>query len=357
MTKSKGIQTRTEILEQFAVWESTLIDTLKQEPGLKEFLQPKDLAEVVFTGCGSTYYLSLTAASIFQVLTGIRSSAYPASEIFLFPDSCLTKDRPALLVAISRSGETTETLQAVRSFKKDYRGDVLAISCYEDSSLVSECSSSLVAKEAKEASVVQTRSFTSMLLIAQLCAGIVAERADYCEQLQALPSHGARVIEAHHSLVEQLGQSQGIEEFVFLGSGPNYGLACEAQLKVTEMALCHAEAFQFMEFRHGPKSAVHGKTLVVALLSDSAKDYEMAVVKEARAIGAKTLVFSEKGEEQDADYLIRLNSNVSELCRGLLYMPAVQLLGYYRALSQGLDPDRPPHLNAVVRLPAEEASK
>lgn len=356
MANSKGIKTRTEILDQFTAWESALSDTLRQEARLRELFQRKPFAEVVFIGCGSTYYLSLVAAAIFRALTGIRARALPASELFLFPSSFLVKHGPILLVAISRSGETTETLQAVRAFKRGYGNDVLAITCYEDSSLVAECPNSLVAKEAKEASIVQTCSFSSMLLIAQLCAGIAAGRADYCEQLKALPIHGERVIEEQHCLIKELGENEEFDEFVFLGSGPNYGLACEAMLKMKEMSLSPSEAFHFLEFRHGPKSAVNEKTLVVGLLSDSARDYEMAVLEEARAIGAKTLVLTDQGEEE-ADYLVQLNSGLSELARGVLYMPLLQLLAYYKALSRGLNPDIPPHLDAVVRLKMEEGGR
>jgi glucosamine--fructose-6-phosphate aminotransferase (isomerizing) len=349
MANDRGVKTQKEILSQFATWETTLSDIFSQEARLREFFQRKAFTEIIFTGCGSTYYLSLAAAATFQALTGIRARAVPASELFLFPVSFLVKDGPVLLVAISRSGETTETLQAVQSFKKGYGNDVLAISCYEDSSLVVACSNSLVAKEAKEASVVQTRSFSSMLLIAQLCAGIAAGRDDYCNQLRTLPAHGERVIGEQHSLIKELGENEEFDKFVFLGSGPNYGLACEAMLKMKEMSLSSSEAFHFLEFRHGPKSAVSEKTLVVGLLSDSARHHEIAMVEEVRAIGAKTLVLTDQGGEE-ADYLVRLNSGLSELARGVLHMPLLQLLAYYRSLSRGLDPDAPPHLNAVVRL-------
>lgn len=356
MDDERGIHTRQEILSQSAVWKAALSDVLSKETQLREFFQRKAFTEVIFTGCGSTYYLSLTAAAIFQALTGVRARALPASELFLFPGLFLTKGAPILLVAVSRSGETTETLQAVQSFKKSYGEDVLAISCHEGSPLVGECSISLVAKEAKEASVVQTRSFSSMLLIAQLCAGIAAGRPDYCEQLKALPIHGERVIKEQRRLIRELGGNEEIGKFVFLGSGPNYGLACEAMLKMKEMSLSLSEAFHFLEFRHGPKSAINGKTLVVGLLSDSARDWEIPVLEEARAIGAKTLVLTEGGEK-GADYLVQLNSGLSELARGVLYMPLLQLLAYHRALLRGLDPDVPSHLDAVVKLEMEGVSR
>lgn len=345
----RGTNTQREILEQTATWEQVLQDILGQEKRIRDIFQQGVFSEAIFIGCGSTYYLSLSAAAIFQSLTGKRTRAMPSSELFLFPQDSLVEGTPTLLVAISRSGETTETLHAAQVFEDKYGGKVLAITCYEDSTLAMRYPDTLVARGAKEIGIAQTRSFSSMLLIAQLCAGIAARQADYCNQLRTLPAHGDRVIGEQHPLIKELGENEEFDKFVFLGSGPNYGLACEAMLKIKEMSLSISEAFHFLEFRHGPKSAVNEKTLVVGLLSDSARDWEIAVLKEARAIGAKTLALTDRGEVE-ADYLVQLNSGLSELARGILYMPLLQLLAYYRTLSQGLNPDAPPHLDPVVRL-------
>jgi len=352
MSKTRGSNTGEEILGQTATWATVLRDVLSQEKRIKEIFHREPFDEVVFIGCGSTYYLSLCAAAIFQSLTGTKARALPASEAFLFPQASLSKGASTLLVAVSRSGETTETLLAAREFEENYGGNVLAITCYEDSTLATRYADAFVIREAKEKGVVQTRSFSSMLLAAQICAGIASERADYCDQLKRLPSHGQRLLSEHHDLIREVGENERLTEFVYLGSGPNYGLACEAMLKMKEMSLFPSDAFHFMEFRHGPKSAVDEKTLVVGLLSDSARHCEAAVLEEARAIGARTLVLADQGGSEEADYFVLLNSGLPELARGALYMPLLQLLAYYRALWQGLDPDSPPHLDAVIELKA-----
>ncbi len=352
MKEAKGVHTYQEIWEQSVAWEATLVHILQQEEEIRRFFQEEGFREAIFTGCGSPYYLSWAAAAIFQALTGVRARALPASELLLFPDSSLLRKEPALLVAISRSGETTETLRAVRLFKEGYRGKVLAIGCYDESRLMTYASLGLTAKEAEERSVAQTRSFASMFLIAQLCAGIAAERPDYCSQLRALPAHGKRLIAEESSLIQRIGEDLNFHRFFFLGSGPNYGLACEAMLKMKEMSLSSAEAFHFLEFRHGPKSMVDEKTLVIGLLSDSASRYEVALLAEARGYGARTLVLAEEGEngELSADYLVPLRSGLTEMARGLLFMPLLQLLAYHRAMAKGLDPDRPRNLEPVVLL-------
>lgn len=353
MGNEGGVRTYEEILAQFDSWEAAIKDVLNKAQYLKEHFQRKGFAEAIFTGCGSSYYSSLTAATVFQTLTGIRARGLPASELFLFPSSFLVKTNCTLLLAISRSGETTETIRAVQTFREQCNGNVLAVSCYESSGLASECDISLIAREAKEKSIVQTRSFTTMLLMLELYAGIIRGQGNFCKQLRALPEQGKRIVEEYHDLVKELGETKEIEKFVFLGSGANYGLACEAMLKMKEVTLSSSEAFHFLEFRHGPKATADDQTLVVGFLSDSANDYELEVIEEMRSLGAKTLVFIDKATKTHIDYLVQLNSGLSELARGLLYIPPIQLLAYYKALSRGLDPDHPRHLDAVVKLEKE----
>lgn len=352
MKEASGVHTHQEIWEQSIAWEATLVHILQQEEKIRRFFQEGGFREAIFTGCGSTYYLSLAAAAIFQTLTGVRTRALPASELLLFPNSSLLREEPALLVAVSRSGETTETLRAVQLFKEGYGKEVLAITCYEGSKLMAYASLGLTAKEAKERSVAQTRSFASMFLVAQLCAGIAAEDPDYCNQLTTLPDHGKRLMAEESSLIKKVGEDLNFRRFFFLGSGPHYGLACEGMLKMKEMSLSYAEAFHFLEFRHGPKSMVDEETLLIGLLSDSARRYEVALLAEMRGYGAKTLVLAEEGGsgELSADYVVPLRCGLTEMARGLLFMPLLQLLAYHRAMAKGLDPDRPRNLEPVVLL-------
>jgi len=349
----KGIHSLEEIMGQTAAWQALLQEVSAKAQYIEDLLSRRDFRNVVFTGCGSTYYLSLTAARIFQALTGLRAQGIPSSELLLFPGFSLIQGEPTLLVAVSRSGQTTETLKAVSNFKQNWGQDVVVITCYEDSLLAAEGSLSLIAREAREKSIAQTRSFTSMLIAAQALAGIAAGRADYLEQLQALPPLGAKLIAQKGALARHLGEDRRVTKFFFLGSGHNYGLACEAMLKMKEMSLSHSEAFHFLEFRHGPQSMVDEATLVIGLVSDSACGHEVAVLREMKKLGASTLLLSEEDEPAgwgDSDYSVCLRSGLSELARGALYLPVLQLLAYYQSMVKGLDPDRPTHLEAVVKL-------
>lgn len=259
----------------------------------------------------------------------------------------------ALLLALSRSGTTTETLRAVERFRETSNEPVLAVTCYPESPLARQADFALVAPDGQEQSVAQTRSFTSMLLFTQALTAALARDEGMLERLHRLPNALEDLVARLGDLPQRLGAEQEIERFFFLGGGPLYGLANEAMLKTKEMSLSHAEAYHPLEFRHGPMSIVNERTLVVGFLSDTGPAEEIRVLEEMGALGARTLALADGGlvfSDWRADYVIELLSGLDEWERGPLYLPVIHRLAYYRAVAKGLDPDRPNNLKAVVEL-------
>ena len=343
-----GHHTYKEIVGQGEAWAASLAVAAAHAPELTKALDPSR-GDTLFIGCGSTYYLSQSAAAIWRAWTGCRAVGLPSSEVWLFPDLALARPAPALLVAVSRSGETTETLRAVETYGNRTEGDWLSVGCYPQSSLGRLAPLSLMTVKAEEESVAQTRSFTSMLVLTQALAGLAGGWRDL-ERLAGLPDVVNALIPACEALARRLGENEAIGRFVFLGAGANYGLANEAMLKMKEMSLSPSEAFHFMEFRHGPKSVVGPDMLVVGLVGDAAREQEGAVLGEMRDLGAKVLTIAERVEGLPADYAVELASGMDAVARAPLYLPILQLLAYYRSMAKGLDPDRPTNLDAVVRL-------
>lgn len=355
-TNAQGSYTLSEILTQPVAWRAALEVIKSNQVSITRVWQEEQPSDLLITGCGSTYYLSLIVAPLLQQILGIRARAMPASELLLFPESVVPAAGNPLLLTISRSGSTTETVRAVKAYKQHYAGKSLYIGCYADSLLAALNDVVLAVREGQEQSVAQTRSFSSMLVAAQALALLLANQGQF-STLESLPGQGIELIKHYHPLARQLGEQPQFERFYFLGSGARYGLACEANLKMKEMSLSIAEAFHFMEFRHGPMSMVNERTLVIGLLSDAARDYELAVLREMRALGAQTLVLSEQEvTAQEADYQVNFASGLSESARLVHYLPILQLLSYHRALLNGQNPDQPHNLTAVVTLEAEQAS-
>lgn len=342
--ETRGQFTREEILSQPEAWAAALDGLRTQSTALRRLWQAHAYDQVILTGCGSTYYLALAAAALTQQLTGRPARGLPASELWLAPASSYPAKGRVLLVAISRSGETTETLRAGEAFEAAGRGDLVTLSCYPDMPLAQKGALNLVFPSGQERSVAQTRAFSTLYLGAVGLAAQWAGNESLLAELDRLPEAGRRLIEAYHPLAQTVGGDPQLERFYFLGSGPRYGLACELSLKMKEMSLSHSEPFHFMEFRHGPQSMVNAQTLLIGLVSEANRDYEMAVLDEMRARGAKVLAMSGHATE------VVLAAGLSEAARSVLYLPVGQMVAFERALSRGLDPDRPHNLTAVVKL-------
>ncbi len=339
-----GTHTYEEIISQPKAWTQALEVTEALKGEITQLWDDHPEMQVVFTGCGSTHYLSLAAAALIQELTGRSARGVPAGELYLYPASIYEVNQSQILVAISRSGTTSETIAAVKRFQQDGRGPVAAITNYYDSPLAKLGDLTIAIPAGQEESVAQTRSFASMYVAAAAFAAQVAGRDDLIEAMAELPAIGSNLLENSHSLAKSIGSNLDLDRFYYLGSGPRYGLACETNLKMKEMTLTHSEPFHFMEFRHGPMSMVTQTAAVIGLLSSSKRDHEQAVLDHMKALGANVVLLA----ESDAD--LNFASGLPEEIRNVLYLPPLQLMSYYRAVAKGLNPDKPMHLSAVVEL-------
>ncbi len=343
-----GEQTREEILSQPQAWAETIECVMTRADDLREFFHAGGYTAIFLTGCGSTFYLAMAAAEMFQQLLQVPTRGLPASEIWLSPRLPPPQER-SLQIAFSRSGETTETLRACKHWREAGR-DLLTLSCYPGAALSQLGSLNLLFPAGQEKSIVQTRAFTSLYLAATMIAMLWSGRDDLLKDVARLPDAGRRLLNGYKSKAREEASNSTLDRFYFLGSGPRYGLACELSLKLKEMSLSHCESFHFMEFRHGPKSMVTPTTLIVALVSQANRSPEQAVVDEMHSLGARVISIGES--ESD----ITFESGISEPARDVLYLPFGQLFALERALAFDLDPDRPRHLDAVVRLTQRNGS-
>jgi glutamine---fructose-6-phosphate transaminase (isomerizing) len=259
-----GQHTWSEIQSQGAVWQAAVKHASEASGPLADCFRSKGYTEAIFIGCGSTHYLSLSAAALASDMLGLRSRGLPSSEVFLFPREVLPRSGHPVLVAVSRSGETSETIMAVEVFKKAFGNETITVGNYPDARLVKACDASIIVPEGQEVSVAQTRSFASMVVALQVLIGTCAADQRYLDGVATLPEAVARVLKDYTEPMKALGADRAYDKYVFLGSGPFFGIASEGMLKMKEMSLAHSEAFHYMEFRHGPKSIVDKKTLIIA---------------------------------------------------------------------------------------------
>ncbi|HVQ87771.1 MAG TPA: SIS domain-containing protein [Actinomycetes bacterium] len=330
--------TEQDILSQPTVWQQT-IGLL--EAGNLRSVWGTGTTDVIVTGCGSTHYLAMSAAELLRAVPGLRVRATPASELMAHASPRFAAPSSTLLLAISRSGATSETVAAVEEFRRHGGGRVVAVTTVADCPLVDQADASLVLPTASEVSVAQTRSFTSMLLAVQALAAVLGGHD--LAVLRQLPQYASDLLERTRESSRALASDRGIESFYFLGSGALFGVASEAMLKLTEMSLTQSEAYHTLEFRHGPMSMCEPSVAVLGLITPERASIERAVIDHVSGLGARTLTLG-PGES------VTIPPSLPAWTRPVLYLLPLQLLALERALAKGLDPDQPRHLTAVIHL-------
>jgi len=340
-----------EILSQPECWRDCL-SSLQSDAVLSEIVADVDAdAEWVFIGCGTSYYVALSAAASFSAISGSPSRALPASEVLLFPEIVSKRNKVAVL--ISRSGRTTEAVKAMDLLNA--RGDLktITVTCAPDSAFATRANFPIVLAAAYEQSTVMTRSFSSMLMGLQFLAAKLAGKTDVCEQLSQLPRLAKPLFEQAPEQVQDFVASHDFDDYAYLGQGPFYGLACEAALKVMESSCSYAQSFHSLEFRHGPKSVAGPRALVGFFISETGYSAELDLLEEVQSLGSKTFVVSPKMDSRvkaAADMLIEVPPLGVECTRLAACIPWGQLLGLYTGLKKGLNPDSPRNLSQVVIL-------
>ncbi len=352
MASEQGSYTLTEILSQPGVWAQAVEVFYQHVDAFKSLWSAGRFDQILLTGCGSTYYAAQVGAALIQQFAPANARAYPASEIALLPDLVLAAGGSPLLIAVSRSGETSETIEAARVFRARTHQPVVAVTCAGNSTLAAQADLSIAIDAAQEQSIAQTRSFASMIVVLEALAAAISGASDL-NTLDRLQPTAERLLSQYQQLAQQLGEDRRIERFFFLGSGALYGIANEAMLKMKEMSLSYSEAFHVLEFRHGPMSMVDEHSLVVGLISEEVYAQEAAVLRQMKARGAQILALAEQDYGlglADWTHFIELATGLPRWARPVAYLPVLQLMAYYRALSRGQNPDQPANLEFVISL-------
>jgi len=285
---------------------------------------------LVFVGCGTSFYLARTLASVANSL-GHSAIAVPGAEWTSYPQTHLASQAGAVIIGLSRSGTTSETVAAIRASRG--RGlRTISISCEPGSTILEAADTGIYLPTDPEEGIVMSVSATLMLLAGLRLVGASITNADIDAAEAALTAldAGAGVIE-------------GRRHFVFLGAGPLYGIACEGALKLMEMSINPAQAFHPMEYRHGPISLIDTGSLVVQLYGADTTAEEAALTAELQAKGARVIGFGGPGD-------LAIGQLAAGATAAIHVLPALQLLGEKVALARNINTETPRHLTKVVVL-------
>jgi glucosamine--fructose-6-phosphate aminotransferase (isomerizing) len=338
-------------MEQPNTWKDVLAALAGQRNELQEWLRNEKFGQVILVGCGASYHAGVCAARVFHSVAGLNAIALPSSEVLYSSRPPYDIRIKTLLVALSRSGETSETVWAVEKLKSlDARLKVMAMVFKKDTELAQQAHLVLAFPSVHEESVLATRTFTCSVLALEVLAAWIAGNDPFVEELNRLPE--TFNLKKHQAEIQKAVALKP-QHITFLGSGPFYGLALFSSLLMREMAYQPSDAMHLLEFRHGAQSSVLQHTLIIAFLSDTLRRAEEDMIREVAAMRGPRMVICSEADNRTkmgTEYVFELGKEVSELGRLCLAAPFGQMLAFYLAISKGANPDRPKHVTPVIKL-------
>lgn len=317
----------------------------------------RDARRLIIIGCGTSFYAGLVGEYLIEGLAGLSVEVEYASE-FRYRDPIITSED--IVIAISQSGETIDTLAALREAKR--RGaTTLGIVNVVGSTIARETDAGVYSHAGPEIGVASTKAFTSQLTVLALMAVMIArmkrmsaaEGQEILDALEALPEKIERTLTQSAKVQEIANAYASSTNVLYLGRGANYPVALEGALKLKEISYIHAEGYPAAEMKHGPIALIDENMPVVFIApQDGVYEKVISNIQEVRARNGRVIAVTTEGNDQ-----------VAELAEHVLYVPEtlqmlapivniipLQLLSYYIALERGTNVDQPRNLAKSVTV-------
>jgi len=354
-----------EIFEQPTAVENTLLgrirvdegDFVDEEFGLDED-RARHISRVVMVACGTSYHACLAGRYWIEQLARVPAQAELASEV-RYREPVFTPGD--LVVAVSQSGETADTLAAMRA-AQDSGAQVLAVANVLDSAIPRMANGSLYTHAGPEIGVASTKCFTAQLVALLMLAGYLGRRRgalsadatrDLLQSLVEVPGKIRACLERKDAALQAARRWQHARHMLFLGRGLGYPIALEGALKLKEISYCHAEGYAAGEMKHGPIALIDAQMPVVVVMpEDGQYEKTLSNVQEVRARDGKVIAVCSEGDERAAE-LAELTlpvPRVAEVALPLVTVVPLQLLAYYMADLRGTDVDQPRNLAKTVTV-------
>ena len=332
-------------------------DVSLQESGLTPKVL-KEIRRVVIIACGTSYHAALVGKFMIEEIARMPVEVDLGSE-FRYRDPLIGPQD--LLLAISQSGETTDTLAAFRE-GKEKKARTLAICNVVDSSLARQSEGLFYTHAGPEIGVASTKAFTCQIVGLFLLAirlGLTRETLtpkgakDLLESLAKVPHQAQKVLELNEPIADLSKKYMNARDFLYLGRGVNYPIALEGALKLKEISYIHAEGYPAGEMKHGPIALIDEEVPVV-VLAPKGKTYEkiLSNIEEVRARGGKVIALANPGSEEIASKVkdVLWIPESHHLLMPILFNIPLQLLAYNIAVLKGTDVDQPRNLAKSVTV-------
>ena len=342
-----------EIYEQPKAISDTLIGRLS---GLDLKIKFKKIDKIVIIACGTAFNAGLVGKYAIEKWGNIPVDVELASE-YRYREPSLNEK--TLVIPISQSGETMDTLMALR-YAKSKGAKILSVCNTNGSTIARESDSVLYTHAGPEIAVASTKAFATQLVAMYLIGLEIGRKLNtltkkeiegICEELSQLPARVEQILETVEPLRETTRKFKSADSILFLGRHVGYPTALEGALKLKELAYMHAEGFAGGELKHGPIALIDKGTPVIAIMpsQDSVLAEKMSSnIQEVKARGAVVIVISEY-EFSGADHLIRI-PKVTQLMQPVLAVVPLQVIAYEMAVVRGNDVDQPRNLAKSVTV-------
>ena len=352
-----------EIHEQPKAVQDTLSSVVKDgqidlsEIGLTDE-NIQDIDQIYIIACGSAYHVGMAAQYVFEDMVRVPVRVELASE-FRYRNPILNPK--ALAIIISQSGETADSLAALRLCKEN-NIRTLGIVNVVGSSIAREADNVFYTLAGPEISVATTKAYSTQLIAAYVLAiqfakvkGTISEEqyAAYIKELETLPDKIQRIIDDKERIQWFASKQANAKDVFFIGRGIDYAICLEGSLKMKEISYIHSEAYAAGELKHGTISLIEDGTLVIGVLTQPAL-YEKTVsnMVECKSRGAYLMCLTTFGNyniEDTADFTVYMPKTDPHFATSLAVIP-LQLLGYYVSVAKGLDVDKPRNLAKSVTV-------
>lgn len=331
-----------EIMEEPIVLEKTL------KPFIENFdsvFDISDYEEIHIVACGSAMYAGMIGKSLIEENANIRVLCEVASE---YRYKKVLYDRKTLVIVISQSGETADTIAAMRKAKEN-GALTLAIVNVKGSTIARESDRQIFIEAGPEIAVATTKAYILQVAVMALLACRVAGKKDIVDELKRLPRLLKEVVDKRDTYLEIAKKISDREDIFFIGRKIDYAISLEGSLKLKEVSYIHSEAYQAGELKHGTISLIDKGTPVFAIVTeDDIKEKTISNICEVKARGAMIIVVSNE-DGFESDYLIKV-PRVSEFLQPILVVPCLQLIAYEVAKIRGCDIDKPKNLAKSVTV-------
>ena len=335
-----------EIHEQDTAIKNTLTEKENIEKIVKNI---GDINRIVFVACGTSYHAGLTGKYLIESLKGIPTDVLLASE---FKYSAKTLNEKTLVIFISQSGETADTLKALDIANKTSK--TLAIVNMVGSSMTRRAHYVIQTQAGPEIGVAATKTYVSQLTSIYLFAALLSNNKELLQKLEKIPHYIKELLEDEEIIEKMATKYKYANDFFFIGRGYAYSTALEGALKLKEITYIHGEGYAGGELKHGPLALIKEEVpLVVVLPPGEDAEKTMNNLKEVKARGADVIAIGAKDDQlliDEANDVYVINPDVDDIIAPLVYIVPLQLLSYYVAIERGLDPDKPRNLAKAVTV-------